>query len=276
VIELSLEDLARQLDLDRPDDVPAALRLAGVAARPLVRGGRIQAMAMEHTWVAALVPYSNYRGAAVDFSGMTWVPLAPALKGYASERGRFVLRELDPEVTERVDQYLSRAQHVDPLAQVQGEVEALLDGEGRGETVDDVLGTRSVDAAPLGLLPSSLPATVLAVTGESATLAPEHVQRIRLRVWPGGTGEADGGQAPLLDAELTLGELLARRVSLSFMPATLEDHQTTLLFGGLLSTPPYLVEVRPQLVVAGRREAAGDGSLADGRTGTSRGRVAGA
>ncbi|HVS66652.1 MAG TPA: DUF6531 domain-containing protein, partial [Thermoanaerobaculia bacterium] len=260
-IELPLDEMVAMLDLDRTEDVLPALRAAGVAAVPVVRGGVLAAVVVEHTWVEAFVPYSNYRGAAVDFSGMTWVPLAPALEPYRSERGRFLLRELaeSPEgrtVGERVAEYLSHEQEVDPLSLIELEVETFLLAESNGETLDDVLGSRAIDALPLGLLPSTLPAKVVAITGESSTLASERLQRVRLRV----LGE-ETGAPPLLELVLPISELLARRVSLSFLPAELEDHETTMLFGGLYQTPAYLLSLRPQLVVSGRRLAVGEGTL---------------
>ena len=273
VIELPLPELARMLDIDRPADVPAALRNAGVAARPLVRGGRLQAMEVAHTWVEAYVPYSNYRGAAVDFSGMTWVPLAPALKRFSPERGRFVLRELDAAdagspvsgAQARVLEYLSRPQQVDPLALIESEIAELLLAEGNGETVDSVLGRRVVDATPLGLLPSTLPATVVAITGEGATVPTELQQRVYLRVLAsdGVTPAGAPGtlEETLLELELPVNELAARRVTLSFLPATLEDHQTTMLFGSLYATPAYLLELRPQIAIDGRRVEVGEGTL---------------
>src|SRR5258708_18589983 len=78
VVELPLDAVAAELGLRDNSRVPAALQAAGVAAAPVIRGGKVVAVQVEQTWVSAYVPYTHYRGVVVDFSGRTWVPLAPA------------------------------------------------------------------------------------------------------------------------------------------------------------------------------------------------------
>ena len=47
-------------------------------------------------------------------------------------------------------------------------------------------------------------------------------------------------------------------MTLSYLPATVDDHRTVLAWGGMSSVPAYLVHLRPVLRISGRQEAVGD------------------
>ena len=79
VVEVDLAALAASLSV-RSDKVGLALAAAGIAHKPVVRGGRIAAYAIEHTYVSAYLPMANSRGSSADLRGRTWIALAPALK----------------------------------------------------------------------------------------------------------------------------------------------------------------------------------------------------
>ena len=182
VVELPVERLAAELGVAEAQ-VPAALARAGIAHRVVVRGGRVAAVELEQTWVSARVPYANYRGAVVDFSGQTWIPLAPALKttvGPAIHRGA----ARDGSQRGRRHRRLPRGTAGGDTA---GDCCARRSRHSsrpsiRARCYADQLGGRSVVAEDLGLLPSSLPMAVVAVTGESAALDPARRHAIRFRV----------------------------------------------------------------------------------------------
>ncbi|MEM1183265.1 MAG: transglutaminase domain-containing protein, partial [Acidobacteriota bacterium] len=78
VIEVDIERLRQDLGLASRTEVTTFLTRSGVAHQPIIRGGALAAVQIEHVWVAARLPYTNYRGAVVDRTGRTWVPLDPA------------------------------------------------------------------------------------------------------------------------------------------------------------------------------------------------------
>ncbi len=257
VVELSVEQMASELGLVDPQSVPSALGKAGLAFRPVIRGGRVAAVEMEQTWVAAFVPYTNYRGAVVDFSGRTWVPLAPALKLTARLEATGILAQMGFSAASFETAYLGSAQRNSPLAQIRVQVEDYLLQEAPGETYAGQLGSRSVVTEELGLLPSSLPMKVVAVTEESAALRPEEVTRARIIARTGASASSPVG----LDIERPLSEFLGERVTLSYTPAEVEDHRTVNAYGGLYAVPVYLIRLRPQLKIAGRPVDVGEGVL---------------
>ena len=259
VIRVPLETLASDMGVS-PTQVTDGLTRAGIAHRSVVQGGRVAAVELEHTWVSVRVPYTNYRGAVVDVSGATWVPLFPALKRVEREPASGVLEEMEFSASNVVQEYLSGPQPVDPLTQIRESVISHLEQISPDESYQDQLATETLTQLQLGLLPSSIPVEVVAVTGESAALDPAARHLVRF-VARRSENESD---PVVLDFELPLAELLGARVTVSYQPATLDDHTTVNLFGGLDSVPLYLVRLRPQVLVNGRRVAVGQEPLEPG------------
>ncbi|HEX3529650.1 MAG TPA: DUF6531 domain-containing protein, partial [Thermoanaerobaculia bacterium] len=256
VVELPVDAVAESLGVPAAS-VPAALARAGVALTPIVHGGKVAAVQVEQTWVSAYVPYTNYRGAVVDFSGKTWVPLAPARKGVADVLPTGILRRMAYSVDGAIASTIAAPQAEDPLAAVRRDVEAWLARNASGETWDGQLGSRSIKPEDLELLPSSLPMTVVAVTGEEADLAAAQTHSLHLLVRSG-----DAADAPvILDLTLPLAAVASHRLTLSYLPATVDDQATIDAFGGLSLVPPYLVKLRPEIRLDGRAVAVGTGAV---------------
>ncbi|HUP42315.1 MAG TPA: transglutaminase domain-containing protein, partial [Thermoanaerobaculia bacterium] len=265
VVELPVAAVADDLGFveSNADRVAEALRRAGVAHRPVVRGGQVAAFEVEHAWVAARIPYANYRGAVVDFSGATWIPFAPAVKGFRMEPAAGVVEEMagagELSVGAFVDEILASLQPSDPLSTLRARVTDYLARTGGG-AYDEALREQNLEPQDLGLLPSSLPFRVAAVTGEGPHLPTALVHRVRFLLRAG-----DSETAPVvLDWTAPLPELAGRRATLSYLPASVDDHRTVNAFGGLHSVPLYLVRLRPQLKVDGRSRAVGEESVAAG------------
>jgi RHS repeat-associated protein len=259
VLEVSTEDLAASLGV-RSDKVGLALAAAGVAHRPVLRGGRIAAYAIEHIYVSAKLPFSHYRGSAGDLAGATWVPLAPALKPHALQPAAGALARAGVDAQAFVDDYLLQPRSDAPLALLRATLQSRLAALTPPLSYDSQLATHAVAATPLELLPASLPAPVLAVTGEFAELPETLRQQARIVVRSGS-----GADAPVvLDTRIAASQLADRRVTLSYQPASIADGAIVDAYGGMDATPPYLYDVRAQLQIGGQTAALGDGALATG------------
>ena len=163
VIELPLAVVADDLALTDGNRVGDALTRAGIAFTPVIRGGRVAAVEVEYTWVAAHVPYSNYRGAMVDFSGPIWLALAPAFKHYQITPASGILQQMAFATQALLDDYLGTPQNREPLDRIRDEIENYL-GDNNNYAVQ--LGSRIIQPEQLQLLPNSLPFAVVAVTAE--------------------------------------------------------------------------------------------------------------
>ncbi|HEX6832042.1 MAG TPA: transglutaminase-like domain-containing protein, partial [Rudaea sp.] len=261
VVDVPSTDLASMLGM-REDEVGLALAAAGVPNRPVVSAGRISAYAIEHIYVSAYLPFSNYRGTAGDLDGRAWIPLAPALKPHAFTAAGGALARTGIAVDPFITQYLSAVQTSAPLDLLRQQVSDGLSHLTPPVTYASQLAQLSVSAAPLELLPASLPVAVEAVTGEFAAL-PETLRQHAHVVMRAGTQDSD---AIVLDQTIPLAQLLDRRVTLAYEPASIDDGRIADQNGGFGAVPPYLVHVRPVLDVAGLPSAAGTGEIENGAT----------
>ena len=93
------------------------------------------------------------------------------------------------------------------------------------------------------MLPNSLPYTVVSITERSYDL-PETLQHtVRL------IGTLNG--ETLLDFTTPTMEVVGKRFTLDYTPATGEEAELVSGYGGLLRTPPYLIEVKPTIAIGG-------------------------
>ena len=240
-VELPLERVAAELGLPSTDSaaVPAALAKAGVAFSPVVRGGRIAAVQVTRTWISAYVPYTNYRGALVDASGKSWIPLDPFHKAVTvTPSTGFFAKNLDAGAL--ATDYLTRSRR-EPFADfLRQNVQAALAARGTAGSWDAQRATSTTAALVLDILPNSLPYTPAAITHEAADLPASEQASVRIRLHQ-GPRVAD---PVVLDKTLPLADAVNARLTLSYGPASIEDHRVALLYGGMDAVPLYLIGLR--------------------------------
>ncbi|MEO8673615.1 MAG: DUF6531 domain-containing protein, partial [Tahibacter sp.] len=256
VVQIPVANLSLMLGV-RDDRIGQALSAAGVANRPVAGGGHIASYALEQVVVSAYLPLSNYRGSAADFSGRTWVPLAPALKPVRFTPAQGALARAGIDLAAFLQQFLATPQSRSPLAQLRDDVTNALARLTPPVEYTSQLSRQILDAAPLELLPLSLPYPSLAVTGEFAQLPENLRQHAHVIVRAG----SDVGSAVVLDHRMPISQLLDRRVTVSYAPASIDDGRIADLHGGLGGTPPHLVHLRAVLHVAGLPVAQGIGEI---------------
>jgi len=205
VAERPVGDLAFELGLEDASRVPEALTRAGIAHRPVIRGGVVAAVEIEQTWLAAFVAYGNYRGAVVDLSGDTWIPLAPSVQHSRREPSAALLRAMGLDIEAWVEGSLGSVHSRSPLAELRDAAEAFLT---EGTPYESQLGGRFLEDWPIGLLPSSLPFRVVAETYEGSALPESLIAHVRFRA------EDEAGET-ILSAELPLAALTGHRLTYS-------------------------------------------------------------
>ncbi|MCU7804214.1 MAG: hypothetical protein KZQ96_13535 [Candidatus Thiodiazotropha sp. (ex Lucinoma borealis)] len=257
VVELPIDRLQASLGVSDANQAIRAVTLAGIAFTPIVQGGTISALQMEHTWVSAYVPYINYRGAVVDTSGKIWLSLVPALKKLEVTNGSGIPEGMGFDSNAFLSGYLSEEQPELPLDTLRAQTEAYLNVNEPDTQYNALLSTQTPLVESLGLLPNTMPVNVVAVTQESALLDDTRRQQVHF-VIRSGTGTTD---PVILDLTLPVSELASERITLSYIPATADDHDTVNLFGGLDYVPAYLIKLRPQLKRNGRTIAVAQDSV---------------
>jgi RHS repeat-associated protein len=252
VVEIPVEQLAAGLGLPpaQASAVPSALVKAGIAVNPVVRGGRIAAVQVARTWVSAHVPYTNYRGVLVDASGKTWIPLDPFHKAVTLQSssgffGRtFVASDLAGD-------YESRPQAAAFGDYLKQRMTAALTGSGTAGSWESHRASTVVTPLQLDILPNTLPYVVVAVTREAAVVSDVELASVRIRLHRGNRA----ADPVVLDKTLPLADAINGRLTLSYGPASLEDHRVALLYGGMDAVPLYLINLRGELRLGGTRVA---------------------
>lgn len=260
------------------DDVTVAADYAASGGIPITRlqsGGVIDAVRMEHVWVEVAVDYFPSRGAVMDAAD-AWVPLDPSFKQYEFAEGIDVadVAGIDPEqVAEQflgsgtVDEAAGYIQGFDAtiLQQTQTDAEtalaAYIDDLPEDATVQDVLGGRTIIERSFSTLPARIPNPVTTVGARYDALPAALQHRITFGIGTDVLGNLQN------TVEFPWAEVNGERITLSFSPATADDEAAleALLPEGEIediqdlpsSIPSYLVNVIPELRVAGEVVATG-------------------
>ncbi|HET6371521.1 MAG TPA: hypothetical protein VFG95_10005, partial [Nitrospiria bacterium] len=149
-----------------------------------------------------------------------------------------------------VSDYLSGAQTLSPLEFYKKKLTDYLAQYRPDLTYDQAVGKRSLQPAPMGLLPNTLPYPTLSVNQEGAALPEDLRHKVRF------IAQGEGG--PSLDVSIPTSDLLGRRLTLSYVPATVEDQVAVDAFVSLDNTPAYLIKLRPVIKVGGVIRGAGE------------------
>jgi RHS repeat-associated protein len=263
VVEVPVEQIAAQLGLPAADaaSVPNALAKAGIAFQPVVKGGRVAAVSLARTWVSAYVPYTNYRGALVDASGKSWIPLDPFHKAvtFSPSTGFFGRSFTAPALSTEFQARTQSTGFAEFLRRKTGNALSSSGGTGTWQTQRN---TSAIEPLTLDILPNSLPYAVAAVTREAADLPASELGTVRLRLYQGNRT----GDPVVLDKTLPMSDVVNGRLTLSYGPASIEDHRVSLLYGGIDAVPLYLVGLRAQLKLGGEQVAAGSDRVEPGAT----------
>ena len=263
VVEVPVEQIAAQLGLPAADaaSVPNALAKAGIAFQPVVKGGRVAAVSLARTWVSAYVPYTNYRGALVDASGKSWIPLDPFHKAvtFSPSTGFFGRSFTAPALSTEFQARTQSTGFAEFLRRKTGNALSSSGGTGTWQTQRN---TSAIEPLTLDILPNSLPYAVAAVTREAADLPASELGTVRLRLYQGNRS----GDPVVLDKTLPMSDVVNGRLTLSYGPASIEDHRVSLLYGGIDAVPLYLVGLRAQLKLGGEQVAAGSDRVEPGAT----------
>ncbi len=246
------------LGVDDAATAASLLATAGMQATAYGDGyGNIVAIAFNHVWVAAYVPYGNYRGIANDDTGKMWVPLDPSLKAYDYAPAVDIPAAMGFNAEAFIDSYITTMHEPSPVELYLQQIEAWM-ATNRPDLAypDDAFRARSVVPDTLEFLPASPPFIVLSKDAEYAEIPASARHRIRFVI-------EDNYGYTLLDHTVNLPTIASRRVTISYIPATPADEATIASYGDLYLTPPNLIHLKPVLRVDGAAVATG-GSIAAG------------
>ncbi|MFK8011106.1 MAG: transglutaminase domain-containing protein, partial [Marinicellaceae bacterium] len=243
VIRQNIDEVLSSQGLSNPNQVLSALNKAGIAYDPVIEGGQVTAIRRQYTWVSAYIPYAQYRGSAADLSDKTWVPLAPAIKNDSIQSTEYFYSDSEINSDGLVIEFLTQTENQSPLLLWKNFVQADIT-ENYNLNYADLLNRKIRQTAPYPFIPASLPFDTIVVTDESAQLTEDYMQSVTVQM---------GNNAQYLDVTLNLPEIAGKRLSLSYLPATVDDLNIVNQAGGMALVEPYLVDLRPVLKLDGKQ-----------------------
>lgn len=192
----------------------------------LLPDNTVGAIAFEHVWAQAYVPYGNYRGLGSDNTDKLWVPMDPSFKLKTYQTGIAIP---DSETFD-YEGYLSHVQRYLPHELYQDQIRDYLAQNQPGKTLDDVGYVGKIIPAQLDFLPATLPYTVGSTNGEFSEIPDSlrHKVTLHLKNSSGGT---------LFNTTLTLPAVSLDRLTISYDPATLLDAALLKAYDDLFKFP---------------------------------------
>ncbi len=253
--------------IDDPAKIAEFFQKAGIPFSPVIEGGKIANIRIEHVWVESQIPYSNYRGAIIDTMGKTWLGLATSIKvkGYTYNSAPDILSAMSLSTIR--DEYLGLVTaatpstpfelNQTPLEYMKSSINAALFTSRPTTTYSDYLRSKTLVPEVLNILPGSLQFTLIKATNEYSSIPDELIHRVKLTA-------TDQNKNELFTITLPAYKLSNQQIVISYEPETVQDQEIIDSFGGLGNTPTYLVHLRPVLKVNGERIVVARGGVAMG------------
>jgi hypothetical protein len=258
------------------DTVEAAISLIGQGGIPnlaVTSGGKIAKVRLEHAWVKAYVNWIPARGAKnysttqhinANPSLNAWVDVDTSYKQYAATRGLDLATQvpLDAnafvaaiqegatvDTTQGFVQNLNQDNLQAQLAAYESRVQSHINNSKPNATVGDVLGTHRIVATSSPVLAGSLPyATRLSSGGtvrtEVAMLADSLRWKFKTSLAASAFDFYFDGTGDLIEYRTSTAKLAAKKITLSFVPATQAD--ADLIASYLPSPNPDGSPIRPE------------------------------
>lgn len=252
------------------DNINAALRMIsslGIPVTGLTKDGDVVAVRLEHVWVEAYVPYTDYRGAGNQSGESLWIPLdvsfkelnnlegidLTSLEDYVNNESNFITSDSEiygvnlGQISTSIDQKNSAF------------VKYILEN-GYGEsTGEEIFGGREIVYEDLGYLPLTLPYQVLEKIDSFSDIPLELTDSILFSLVGNSTYELEFNGSKSINKKLYTPDLYGKRVVLAYTPASEVDEAILEQYGGIFKTPAYLLKLKPQLIVDG--EVVAEGSV---------------
>src|SRR3990172_3712460 len=265
-----IERVKNLIGIDDPLKIAEFFQKAGIPFKPVIAGGKITNFEISHIWVESQIPYSNYRGNVIDEHGKVWLGLDTSIKTtdfvYNNAKDIFEESGVGSQLSGIRDVYLgltpnsqlSVTQLATPLEYLQSRINSELTAQNSQLTYNDFLRTKTLTPEPMKFLPASLQFQLIKATNEYTQIPDELVHKVKLSAF---SGQPSANNDKLFDITLPLYKLNNQQIAITYEPETVEDQEIIDSYGGLGSTPAYLVRLRPVLEINGERTVVANDGL---------------
>jgi len=258
-IKMTIDQATNWLGIDHKINAASILATAGMEAVLYIVGSDTVAISCRRVWVEAWVPFINYRGAINDSVGFMWVPMDPTFKQYSYQPGLNLPAEIGFDAEAFVNDYISTFHSETPVELFR---QMLLDSAAvyhPGADYEDLITMRSVIKETDGILPGTLPYTLMSMDSTFSEIASAKRYYIEFHLYDGSGMD--------LDYTTSLPEIAEKQVTISYVGATPADQEIIDTSGGIFNVDlPYLVDLKPVLKIDGCEVALATGDVMMGTT----------
>ena len=234
-------------NLTGADDIQTGAQVLSSAGMPvtiLTTGGEVTAVSLEHTWVEAYLPYTEYRGAGKNSGDSLWVSLDTGIWKY--EKVDNISDFLEERNITANWEALVENKDVDAVLEQQ----EMLKEQLLKEDVDNLYLKRRMKAEnTVSYLPLSLQYTVLTKKDSYATIKEVDADAVEFRI----AGKTIG--------KYKASELSGKRITIEYETETQEDKTALEAYGSIFEVPAYLVHMIPVLKFDGEEIARGNAAI---------------
>ncbi len=263
-IEITAE---QAMEWTATDDINVAMRVIAALGIPttgmISSDGDTVAVRLEHIWVEAYVPYTDYRGTGNCSGESLWVPLDASFKQSIYIDG-VDMEELNDYISDESN-YLNENSVVNDVSV--SNIAQFVDGKesavvkymlenGYDSTVQ-VFGGKEIVYEDLGYLPLSLPYSSVSNAEKFDDIPAEYTDTINFELLGNSTAGSNFNGSDYINEIFYAPDVYGKRLTLTYAPATAADSNLIAEYGGIFSTPAYLVKLKPQFVIDGKVIAEG-------------------
>jgi hypothetical protein len=239
-VEIPIDKAMSWLGVEDPRMAGTLLSTQGRPTSLVISGGKITALRTQHVWVRAFVPFLLSRGATPG-PGDMWVDIDPSFKGQT------ITKTLTVTGAPTFDQstYLSTFRTDSPFEFYRSQLQGFLDANNPGYVPEALAWENEITPERFGVLIGQPPYIIKSVTGTYSEIPDSYRQKFTLSITDPSTGDS------LLYYTAPMPQVIGKRMTLSYAPATATDEATIAFYGGIYSTPPYLVMLKPEIKING-------------------------
>jgi RHS repeat-associated protein len=188
----------------------------------------------EQVWVAAYVPYGNYRGSANDSSEKRWISLDPSFKTRRIQPG-ITLDLTSSALNFDYSGYLASEKTRTPTEMYLDQVRQYIRTTYPGKSLRDIAYRGGIVKEDLQVLPSNLPYLLAAAPATFYDIGSDYTHRVKLELY-------NASKILVFDYPYrNIPEISNKRVTLSFIPATAADQTIINSYGGFDQVPSTAV-----------------------------------
>lgn len=259
---------AQAMEWTATDDINVAMRVIsalGIPTTGMVSNGETVAVRLEHVWVEAYVPYTDYRGTGNRSGERMWIPLDASFKKSIHIEGNDI---------EAINAYMNdESNYLNENSIINGvsvsNIAQMIDGkesafvkymlENGYDSIAQVFGGKEIIYEDLGYLPLSLPYTTTSDVKKYDDIPLDYTDSINFELFGNSASGNSVYGNDFINNTIYAPDVYGKRLTLAYIPASTADSDVIAEYGGIFSTPAYLVKMKPQFIIDG--EVIAEGSI---------------